>query len=180
MTRRPSPIGDAMKTRYPARWPWFRGLLVATFVLIVVSPFTLGIALLPAVPVAVAALIVYWPMRPHRRAVVSAYLAARGVSSMWELARQPWLNTLSVEQFHGTGATARVETAGEMNQRVTLTRVAAVGVFAFATPKKTDNRTLFLTIEGPGIAEVRQYQKARVDELALRRFAARINALTAE
>jgi hypothetical protein len=176
--RRPNPIGDAMKARYPARWTWYKGLIVATFVAILASPFTIGITLLVAVPTLVAALIVYMPMRQHRRQVIAAYLAERGLSSMRELARQPWLNTLSVEQFRDTGATARVESAGEIHQRVTLTRAAAVGIFAVALPKKTDARTLFLTIEGPGVAEVREYRKNRVDELALRQFAARINSLS--
>jgi hypothetical protein len=50
------------------------------------------------------------------------------------------------------GLTARVEDAGELNRRITATRIVALGVFALAAPKTKDTRTLFLTVEGPETA----------------------------
>lgn len=47
-------------------------------------------------------------------------------------------------------ATARVETAGDIQKRVTATRLVAVGVFAFAFKKKKDARELYLSVEGTG------------------------------
>lgn len=46
------------------------------------------------------------------------------------------------------GAVARVETAGEIQERVTVSRMFLTGPFAFALKKKKDNRELYLTIEG--------------------------------
>lgn len=47
-------------------------------------------------------------------------------------------------------ATARVETAGQIQERVTATRLLATGIFAFALKKKKDARELYLTVEGDG------------------------------
>lgn len=74
----------------------------------------------------------------------------------------------------GLPAAARVETAGEIHQRVTLTRVVAVGVFAFALKKKKDDRTLYLTVEGEGDAFVMEL-KPKIETKA-REFAARVSA----
>jgi hypothetical protein len=64
-----------------------------------------------------------------------------------------------VKQIHGgnaqgplAGARATVDAAGSMTQRTTVTRLALFGIFALAAPKKTDNRELYLTIEGDGYA----------------------------
>ena len=52
------------------------------------------------------------------------------------------------------GAEARVETAGEVSDRFTATRLALLGPFALAFKKKKDNRELYLTVEGEGFAFV--------------------------
>lgn len=41
----------------------------------------------------------------------------------------------------------RVERAGELDRRVTATRVAALGLLALAAKKKEDTRTDYLTVE---------------------------------
>ncbi len=50
------------------------------------------------------------------------------------------------------GASAVVESAGQVQQRITATRLLAVGVFALAIPKKTSDRVVFIVIEGEGFA----------------------------
>lgn len=71
-------------------------------------------------------------------------------------------------------ATARVETAGEIRERVTVTRLVAVGVFAFALKKKTDARELYLTVEGNGAAFVMELNPKLGHQA--REFAAKVNA----
>lgn len=70
-----------------------------------------------------------------------------------------------------TGATARVESGADIGRRITLTRMVAIGVFAFAARKQTGH--VFLTIDHP------EYQilvevKAKQDGDA-RKFAALVN-----
>lgn len=71
-------------------------------------------------------------------------------------------------------ATAKVETAGQIRERVTATRLVLVGVFAFALKKRTDSRELYLTVEGDGAAFVMEL-KPNLGHKA-REFAAQINA----
>ena len=52
------------------------------------------------------------------------------------------------------GARASLETVGEVRRRVTVTRLAATGIFAFALKKKVDDRALWLTITGPSFEAV--------------------------
>jgi hypothetical protein len=52
------------------------------------------------------------------------------------------------------GARATLETTGDVHRRVTATRLLTTGVFAFALKKKRDDRTLWLTIDGPGFQAV--------------------------
>jgi hypothetical protein len=102
--------------------------------------------------------------------------------------KAPWLKELSIDgrtlkskdgEHDLAGATARVETAGQIEQRVTAARLVTLGVFALAAKKKRDNRDLFLTVEGPHVALVRQYSAKDVDEAELRQFAADINQAAA-
>lgn len=70
-----------------------------------------------------------------------------------------------------TGATARVETGADIGKRVTITRLAVIGIFAFAAKKQAGH--VFLTIDHP------EYQilvevKAKQDGDA-RKFAALVN-----
>lgn len=101
----------------------------------------------------------------------------------------PWLSELSIDgrtlrskdgEHDLAGATARVETAGQIERRVTAARLVALGVFAFAAKKNRDDRDLFLTVEGPHVALVRQYAAKDVDEAALRQFAGDINQAAAQ
>ncbi len=50
------------------------------------------------------------------------------------------------------GAVGRVETAGEIDKRITITRLVALNIFAIALRKKKDKRELYLTVEGDGFA----------------------------
>ena len=52
------------------------------------------------------------------------------------------------------GATASVETDGEVVARFTATRIVLLGVFALAFKKKKDKRGLFLMVDGPTYAFV--------------------------
>lgn len=49
------------------------------------------------------------------------------------------------------GAEIIVGSQGEIEKRITATRLLTVGVFAFAFKKKKDNRELFLIIQGPNV-----------------------------
>lgn len=51
--------------------------------------------------------------------------------------------TIDLEDIVST----QVESAGEINKRITVTRIFAVGVFALALPKKNDNRHKYLSVE---------------------------------
>jgi len=73
------------------------------------------------------------------------------------------------------GASARVETAGEIDRRVSGTRLVLMGPLALLAKKKVDHRELYLTIEGAGFSIVKQLDPDR-DGLAARQFAARVNA----
>ena len=75
-----------------------------------------------------------------------------------------------------TGATATVETAGEISRRVTMTRLAATGIFALALKKKKDDRELYLLVDCPQFSFVAQCDPK--DGLAARRFAASINSVS--
>ncbi|HXR74014.1 SHOCT domain-containing protein [Actinocrinis sp.] len=49
-----------------------------------------------------------------------------------------------------TGSLASVETEGQLTSRITVTRLATLGVFALGARKKVDNRELYITVEGDG------------------------------
>ena len=70
-------------------------------------------------------------------------------------------------------ATARVETAGQIQERVTATRLVAVGLFAFAFKKKKDDRELYLSVEGDGWGFVVDVDPSKGREA--REFAMKIN-----
>ena len=76
------------------------------------------------------------------------------------------------------GVTARVEDAGQLNRRITATRIVATGVFALAWRKRQDDRSVFLTVEGAGVAIVREIKvKSTPNAPANARvFAAKVNA----
>ena len=102
--------------------------------------------------------------------------------------KQPWLRELAIDGrtlrtgdgVHDlAGATARVETTGEIERRVTAARLVGMGVLAFAAKKRRDDRALYLSVEGPHVSVVREYNAKQVDETALRQFAADINQAAA-
>lgn len=67
---------------------------------------------------------------------------------------------------------ARVETSGELQTRITATRLLATGALALAWRKKKDTRAVLLTIEGPDFAWLIEVDQS--DEAAARRFAAKV------
>ena len=70
------------------------------------------------------------------------------------------------------GATARVEQGADVAKRVTATRLATLGVFAFAAKKQTGH--VYLTIEGDGIDIAVEVPAKK--EADARKFAAKVNA----
>ncbi|GEL19345.1 hypothetical protein [Pseudonocardia asaccharolytica] len=70
------------------------------------------------------------------------------------------------------GVSAVVDTAGNINRRVTATRLVAVGVFALALKKKQDDREVFLLVDGPEFQWVVDVPPAKL--AAARSFAARL------
>lgn len=73
---------------------------------------------------------------------------------------------------------ARVESIGEIDRRVSLTRVALTAGVGLLWKKKVDHRQLFLTIEGPGVAWVDELSVK--EQAAARKLAATINAAKAQ
>lgn len=72
-------------------------------------------------------------------------------------------------------ATARVETAGDVRRRATLSRtVMTGGVGFFFLKKKVDDRELYLTVEGEGESFVMDVNPKKGRDA--REFAARVNA----
>lgn len=73
------------------------------------------------------------------------------------------------------GVTAVVASGEELFQRVTLTRLVAVGIFALAIPKKSGG-TSFLLIEGPDFAWTAEVKRG--DQAKAQKFAAAVRAAT--
>lgn len=75
------------------------------------------------------------------------------------------------------GAKARVESGSDLESRVTLTRLVAVGIFAFGMKKKSGGES-FLTVEGPDFFwAVEVGPKEKSDAI---RFAAAVNDASAK
>lgn len=73
------------------------------------------------------------------------------------------------------GARAHVDTAGDIDRRVTATRLLLTGPFAFGLRKKKDTRELYLLVEGDGFAFVLPVDPKK--GLEARQVAARITTL---
>ena len=71
------------------------------------------------------------------------------------------------------GATVELSTGSDLQKRVTLTRVLAVGVFALALKKKRGGE-MFLLINGPHFTWLEEVPAKKVT--AARRFAAQVEA----
>lgn len=80
--------------------------------------------------------------------------------------------TRGKEEHPLAGVTARVESGSDLEKRVTVTRLVAVGVFALLAKKKSGGEA-YLTIEGPDFFwTVEVDRKKRGDAQA---FAAKVN-----
>jgi hypothetical protein len=72
------------------------------------------------------------------------------------------------------GAHAVVDTAGEIDKRITATRLILTGPLALAWRKKKDHRELYLMVDGPGYGIVKKIDPDK--GLEARKFAAAVNA----
>ena len=71
------------------------------------------------------------------------------------------------------GATASVDTAGNIERRVSMTRLATLGVGAFMFKKKKDSRELYLLVEGEDFSFVKEIDPK--DGKKAREFASLVN-----
>lgn len=71
------------------------------------------------------------------------------------------------------GVTATVESVGDLQSRITGTRLLMTGPFALAFRKKKDNRELFLTIDGPDFQWLVDVDPKKQKDA--REFAAKVN-----
>jgi hypothetical protein len=72
------------------------------------------------------------------------------------------------------GANAIVGTAGDIDRRITATRLILTGPFAFGLRKKKDKRELYLTVEGSDFAFVVEVNPKKGADA--RKFAAKVNS----
>jgi hypothetical protein len=75
------------------------------------------------------------------------------------------------------GATASVQTEGEIRDRFTATRILAIGIFALAFKKKTSDKDVFVVIEHPEYVITSHVPSKK--EADARAFARAFNALNA-
>jgi hypothetical protein len=91
---------------------------------------------------------------------------------------------IRIDHEHGTvrqgdqtiplaGAHATVETSGQIDKRVTMTRFILTGLLAFAIRKKKDDRQLYVTVEGDTGMLLAKVHPRREKEA--RQFCARLN-----
>lgn len=83
------------------------------------------------------------------------------------------LEGFSKERRGLDGVTALVESGEALSSRVTLTRLVAIGVFAFAAKKKKGG-TSYLLIEGPDFAWTMEVKRG--DQAKAQAFAAKVRA----
>lgn len=69
---------------------------------------------------------------------------------------------------------ARIETGSELQTRVTMTRLVALGVFAFAAKKKKGGEK-YLTIEGPDFVWTAEIKRDRKDINKAMNFVSHVN-----
>lgn len=97
-----------------------------------------------------------------------------GNTSLYEGKGEIWFRTLTQKSGGSlAGVRATVDTAGQIESRMTVTRMAALGPFALALKKKKDRRELYLLVEGPEYSFVDEMDPK--DGAKARKFAARIN-----
>lgn len=85
------------------------------------------------------------------------------------------LGTIMVDGQGGSvrGVVATVETAGDIDRRITATRLVLAGPFALAWRKKKDERELYLLVEGESFSLVARIDQTKGTEA--RQFAAAVN-----
>jgi hypothetical protein len=88
----------------------------------------------------------------------------------------------STKRYPLGGARAEVESAGDLSKRITATRLLATGVVALAWRKRKDDRSVFLTVEGPGVSLIREVQVKDNEnaQVQARSFAVRLNSAAAQ
>ena len=77
------------------------------------------------------------------------------------------------EEHPLAGVRAAVETGGDIERRITATRLVLTGVFALALRKKKDHRDMFLIVEGPGFSWLVEASPKKL--IQARKFANQIN-----
>ncbi len=84
---------------------------------------------------------------------------------------------LSHKQGSGplAGAVAAVESIGEINRRITATRVVLTGPLALLLKKKADERQIFITISGDGYDLLIEQPGDPKSQTNVRQFARRFN-----
>lgn len=100
------------------------------------------------------------------------------VASYADLKLTPTHLLVGSARYKLEGVRAMVEDSGQLSKRITATRVVATGVIALAWRKRVDDRSVFLTIEGPGVALVREVrlEKDKDAPARARAFAAAVNS----
>lgn len=100
--------------------------------------------------------------------------------AMLRLTQTELIEGFSGERHRLSGLVARVEEGGTVNRRFTVTRIMALGVLAAGVPKKIDDRTIYLTIEGPTTIIVHAIPVKKDPQIVVtaRTFAAKINNLS--
>lgn len=73
--------------------------------------------------------------------------------------------------------TVRVETSGDVERRITASRMVLMGPLALAFRKKKDHRTLYFSVEGPGVGWLAEVDPK--DETKVRKFALELKSLGA-
>lgn len=120
----------------------------------------------------------FWIGAKNRQAREAADKAAGITARFTDVAMTATHLVVGGQRHPLAGLAARVEDAGQLNRRITATRIMTTGPFALAWRKRRDDRSVFLTVEGPGVAVVREIKVKNTPgaPAAARLFAAKVNA----
>jgi hypothetical protein len=95
----------------------------------------------------------------------------QGPSRAWVVIEHGQVKNLQTDESVAlTGAYADVDSAGQLEKRVTAIRLILTGPFALGLRKKKDSRELFLAVQGPDgsfLAEVDPKKQAEARRLAM-------------
>jgi hypothetical protein len=101
-----------------------------------------------------------------------------GLSKGWLIIEDGRVHNLRTgESIRLAGASATVDTAGELDKRVTATRLILTGPLAFGLRKKKDSRELFVLVQGEDGSFLAEIDSKKQKEA--REFALKINTLAA-